>query len=335
MAKEPTQSSTSETPTPSPEDATPDPEAFDGSPELGEEGISLLLDEDDADDLDLDEEAEVEASPPEGREDEELPAEETPAEEPAPAEAAPTGETPPAETPAPTPGETLPAETPTPAPEQTPPAETPPEPEPVVEPAQPVLTPEQQTEAYNTWRTGVEDVLAKERYGISEEEADALDLSPEMALAHSKSQARVYMDAVTGAIGHITQQMPALLEAALLARDNEGKAKDAFFAAWPKLSMTDHGETIIRLGKNYRTLNPTADAATFIREVGAQSMVALRISADAAPAAPAEEESDPAPSAPFTPAGGGTPSGGPAPKENAFTELSKDFDVEEELLDLD
>jgi hypothetical protein len=328
-----------ETPTPSAEEQAATDDNLSSSPELSEEAITELLVEDDAeaDELDLDEkpaEVEAEETPPatpapEGKDKDKTPPAEPKVEEPKPVEVAPTGEKPIGEAPKPT---TPPAAVaPTPAPEQKP-AETPaPEPAPVTVP---VLTPEQQTEAYNTWRTGVEDALAKERYAVTEEEAEGLGLNTESAVAYSKGQARVYMDAVTGAIGHITKAMPQLLEAALHTRDSTSKAEEAFYTAWPKLNSKEHGESINRLGAAYRQLNPTATTEVFIREVGAQSMVALRISPDAAPAAPVVE-TPAAPSAPFKPAGPGAPSGGALPQPNIFTALSADFDAEEEELNID
>lgn len=309
------------------------PEDTSTIPELGEEAIAEFLNDDDDDALDLDadtSEKESIETPPEGKEKETTVEEAKPAEEPVPEEKAKPegeGEKPPVAEPKPT--ETPSPEIPSPAPEQVP-GVTPPPSEPVTPTEEaPVLTPEEQTAAYNTWREGIETNLAEGQYALSDDEVIEMDITQEAGKAHSKSMARVYMDSVTGAIGHITKAMPQLLEVALAKRNNESAAEAEFYAAWPGLNRATHGEVIGRLGRTYRTAYPQAPKADFIRDVGAQAIVALRIPLNEAPTKEVVKEIPPASSAAFKPAGSGTPSGGPQPKENPFTQLSIEFDEEE------
>ncbi len=297
-------------------------------PELGKDDVAQLLEEDDDDEV---EEAETTAeSPelestlePEGKPPVEKPAEK-PAEEPAkePAAEKPEGvkpaETPtkePATEPIPVPTETKPKE----ALAETPPAEP-----------EPILTPEEQTKAYETWRGEVEGKLATARYAISEEEAQELDITPEFATVISKYSARVYMDAVTGAIGHITTAMPQLLASAMLNNTAQAKAQEKFYTTWPLLNDAAHGAAVARIGHAYRQLNPTVDTETFIREVGGQAMVALRI----APSTPAGAETSAVtepevPLKPFQPAGSVAPGGSPTIQKNIYDTMTEDFDADD------
>ena len=310
-------------------------------PDFGEDQISDFLteepeEEEEGEIKDSDEPSIPTPTPtPEKGKEEEPPKEEAkPKDEPTPAAEKPEGEKTAAE--APPKVEAIPTEVVPSAPEQVKPEPTsPPEPEPVaVEPAAPTLTLEEQTKAYEDWREGQETELAKTRYAVSEEEAEKMDISPEAAQAYSKGLSRVYMDAVTGAIGHITKAMPGLLEAALKIRDDTTAAETDFYTAWPKLNGKEHREVVGRLGRNYRSLNPSVSKEDFIRDVGAQAMIALRISADDVPVVLSESQVPPAPSAPFKPAGSAPPGGGPQTPANVYTKLSKDFDEEEEELDL-
>lgn len=224
--------------------------------------------------------------------------------------------------------ETPPIEPVVPAPEQAK-LDTPPVDAPAAAESVPQLTPEEQTKAYEDWHDGVITELAEGRYAISDEQAEKMDMSPETMKVYSRDLAGVYMDAVIGAIGHITQALPQLLEAALITRNDAAGAETAFYDAWPKLNGKEHGSTIQRLGTAYRSLNPTVSMEDFIREVGSQAMVALRIPAEEiASQAPTEPT---APSEPFKPAGAGSPSGGPTTPSNVFTKLSAEFDEQEEL----
>jgi hypothetical protein len=289
-------------------------------PEFGEEQIADFLKEDD----DSIEEIEVDA---EGKE--KTVEAKTPSKEPAVA-VVPEGETLPVVELKKEP-EVKPVETP--APEQAAPV-TPTEPEPVVA-AVPVLTAEEQTKAYEDWREEIENDLATNRYAINDDEASEMDISPEAAKAYSKGLSRVYMDAVTGAIGHMTKAMPQLLETALTTRETTGQAEKDFYTAWPKLNNPEYVPVIQRLGVAYRQLNPSVSKEDFIRDVGAQAHIALRLPVEeVAPVVPASVVTPIAPVQPFKPAGSGAPGGGSKGPINPFEALNDSFDVEEEEIEL-
>ncbi len=301
-------------------------------PEFGKEQIADFLKADEDEEDGIDDVAEVE-KPVEGDKDAEgkkKPDEVKPPEKEPVVAAVPAGETAPVVEPKKE-DELKPAAEA--APEQVKPI-TPTEPEPVVAPV-PALSAEEQTEAYNTWRGEVETELAEGRYALSTEEAEELDVSPEIAKAFSRNSARVYMDALTGAIGHMTKALPQLLEVALTTRESTGKAETDFYAAWPKLNTPESAEVVHRLGVAYRQQNPTVSKTDFIRDVGAAAHIALKLPVDEAVAiAPASEETPTAPAQPFTPAGTGSPSSGVGTDKNPFTALNETFDLQEEELDV-
>ncbi len=308
------------------------PESPDDIPELGEEGISQLLKDDDDSESEGEEATESpEPTPepkPEGEvKDEPVPVkteEKAPPAAEKPAEAKPAVEPIPVPEPVPVPVKTEPVQ---PAAE-TPPAEPPAE-------VKPALTAEEQTEGYKEWRGKTEETLASTHYALSEEEVRELDITPEFGKMISTHSARVYMDAVTGAIGHILASMPQLLEAALVTRDATAKGEAAFYAAWPQLNSAEHGVSISRIGHSYRSLNPKVDTETFIRDVGAQAIIALRIPTEAPtvpgtpPASVVEPVVPETPVQPFKPAGSATPGGGREAPESGYSALTREFDEEE------
>ena len=332
MAKKSTQSKTPEPePTPAPTTIAREPapsaapsaleaEAQAETPETPDDpaaqqaGIESFL-EDEADDLD----PVVEAEPPEGQ----TPAEPVPAETP-PAEAPPVvAEAPPAE---PKPGE-VPA---APAPVEAKPEPSPPLPAPAAAPAEPPTpapTMEQIRESYQKNRSDMEANVATTVYNLSEDQVQRLDdgdaaLIPEL-------MAKVYMDAVTGAVAHMITHLPNMMESVLTGRDGAKVLEDQFYTSNPNINRVEHAETVSRFGLAYRNLYPNAPAEDFIRDVGAQVMVALQISPSGQPA-----PEPPAPrTPPFQPAAAGGGKGAAPSPTNPFEVLSDEMAAED--LDLD
>ena len=213
------------------------------------------------------------------------------------------------------------------------PAEPPtPEQRPAVTPeaeaaAAPKLSAEEVAAEYRAWRGGVESDLAAKHFVINDELAEELDNDPRTAIP--KMMSRVYMDAVISAIGHIQANMPALVDSALRTRDATDASEANFFKAWPGLNGSEHREVINRLGTAYRQMYPNATEPEFIRDVGAQAMIALKVPMGE-PEAPQASET---PTAPFKPAGQSAPRTGAPASMNPFDKLDQDFAEEE--LDLD
>lgn len=215
--------------------------------------------------------------------------------------------------------------TPEPAPVQ-PTAE--PDAAPVVQPAEP--TPLEEVRAnYQRNRDEMQNNLAKTHYAMSEEQVTRLDtgdasLIPEIA-------AKVYMDAVTGAVAHMLTSMPQLVQQVLDQSKTDDDFNGKFYAANPGLDPASHGVMIQQFGQAYRQVMPQASPEEFIRDVGAQVMVALRIPP---PGQPPLAEASIAAAPPFIPAGTGSQGGGiVVPHINPFDALTKSMeegDVETE-----
>lgn len=220
---------------------------------------------------------------------------------------------------------------------------------PVVTPqAQPVVAPEPAPavqdptvlarENYQRFRSEAETALANAHYALQPEVLERFAQNDFSDIP--KMMAKVYMDAYTAAIAHVNTHFPSMLESTSQVKSVEAKHEESFFAAWPQLNLKDHGEDIKRYGTVYRQMNPTATPEEFIRDVGAQVIVAKRIPYNqAAPIAPSNGNGippapiAPAPAAvsprPFTPASGrsgGSPPTPAAKAKNPFEQLSEDVD---------
>lgn len=145
-------------------------------------------------------------------------------------------------------------------------------------PPQTARTPQQVQEQYGAWRKQTEDALAKSHYALSQEQADELDINPAEFIA--KAMSRVYLDAVTATLTQTMQFLPQMIQGIQTQEKASNANEDVFFGRWPKLK--EHQATVLRVGQVYRQLNPQASMEQFINEVGAQTMVALRISPDEA-----------------------------------------------------
>lgn len=185
--------------------------------------------------------------------------------------------------------------------------------------AQPQLTPEQIVENQRAARAQAEDLLATQHYKFSDEEYEQYEEDPKTFLP--KVAARIYMDATTNSMAHMMQLFPQMLEATLQARDNNAKYEGQFFDAWPKLK--GHEAEVRRHAMVYRNMFPEADPETFIRNVGAQVMVALRLQPDeAAPNGQTQAQMQP-----HKPAAAMPPARTAAPDPNFYAELSTQEDV--------
>ena len=188
------------------------------------------------------------------------------------------------------------------------------------------LTAETLTKQFAEKRSEIETLLAERHYNVPAEMVEAFETEPEKVIP--KLMARVYMDAVTNSIGHVMSHLPQMIEQVTQAKEVSQKAETAFFETWPQLA--EHRDTVLKFGQAYRQLYPGASQDEFIKNVGAQVVVAMRlpVTNGVAPAAPAAVAAP----APFVPASAGSPptTGVTAPA-NPFAALA----AEEENLDLD
>lgn len=217
-----------------------------------------------------------------------------------------------------------------PSPEQPAPAQAP-EVAPVVEPA-PTLTVAEIQANYQTARNEAEALLAKDHYALSEDQVQRLDAGESGVI--SEIAARVCMDAMGGAVGHILNQLPAMVANVLEQRGQHDTNESKFYKEWPDINQTTHGDLVQKFAMAHRIANPQATSDDIIREVGAQVTVALRLPQNAPIAPTIPVTPAPVQTPAFQPANTGA---GSAPVSSSATNeierFNEQFDVED--LDLD
>lgn len=190
-------------------------------------------------------------------------------------------------------------------------------------PAEETPTPsaEEIGDVFKNWRSTTEDLLANHHYNLSQEEVEELELEPARFIP--KFAARVYLDAVSAAIGQITTHMPAIVRAVNEQERANSETENAFFERWPKLK--EHMPQVLQIGQTFRNQNPKASMEDFITNVGAMAMVSLRLD-PSAPVAPAAQQAQGFVPAAQTPVGG-TPK--KLAESNPFTRLDEEFYMED------
>ena len=134
-------------------------------------------------------------------------------------------------------------------------------------------------------RSVLEEAIASEHYKLSDDLAELVETDPAQAIP--KVAAKVYLDAVTGVMGQLGKVLPAAVSAVLQAKEKETAAEREFYKAWPDLDPQRDGEVVARIAQVYRQLNPDAPFEQFVRDVGAQAMIAVKGAQAAATQAPA------------------------------------------------
>ncbi len=171
--------------------------------------------------------------------------------------------------------------------------------------------------------------LAEVNYKMSDELIATLDESPQEVLP--RLMARVYVDAVEGAVNAIASFLPQAIQQAQVTTQRADADEATFFEAWPDLkSVDDHG-VIHKLGVAYRQANPAASAEEFIQQVGAMAMISLKRLPTNEEGAGNKPVVDPVPR-PFPSAAGGS-----APRKvgdtevtvNAFDAMTREFEQED------
>ena len=127
------------------------------------------------------------------------------------------------------------------------------------------MTPEKRREAANQLSTN---------FKLSETDVEALNNGDwEQVLPRVAAEATVL--AVEAATSTLMNQLPNMVVGQIGAYERYQQAEKQFFSEWPQLS--EHRDLVHRLGVEYRARNPSAPRDQFIREVGAQAMLAARI----------------------------------------------------------
>ena len=195
-------------------------------------------------------------------------------------------------------------------------------------PTTPQLSPEEIQRQTQEARTAAMAELTK-RYALSEDQRDQILTDPDKLLP--EMMGRVYMDVYDGvlrAMGNILPQQFRQMSQAEVVRK---EAEDAFFGAHP--TLRGHENDIMRIGQVYNQLNPQATREQWIREVGTQAKVMLRLPLDGQPL---EQQSEPPaartepPPKPAAPGAPGSRSSAASKPKGMWDEIVTDIEEEDE-----
>lgn len=198
------------------------------------------------------------------------------------------------------------------------------------------LTDEEAAALFTDWRATTETLLAEHVYKLTEDDVAQLNENP--AAYIPKAMARVYLDTISASFQQFVNYLPRMVYQVLDAREKNVGQESTFFGAWPKLNTDAGKDTVRRLGMAYRQANPSASTEQWINEVGAQAMVALRLTPDAVANGNAKTEEELAKELekPFKPAIGTETRTPEKQKEiNPFASMAKEFGMETETEEIE
>jgi hypothetical protein len=183
-------------------------------------------------------------------------------------------------------------------------------------------------EEYRTSREGALKEL-EGKYQLNEEEADLFltrpgEIVPQMA-------ARIYVDVFESVLGAVNQMLPVKVGELSAVTNQAAEYTRQFYEAWPQLKTEEGQTTVNNIAKVYRQLNQTASPEDFMRDVGTQAVVALKLPIPGVTdvEAPAEQEAP----KPFTPSGAAAAVGDipddPRQSGNQFERLHAEWDEDD------
>lgn len=181
-------------------------------------------------------------------------------------------------------------------------------------------------------RTEVLEQLATNKFAFSKEEEkellDGLDTDATKAIMEGlpKMKAQVYYEAVTTALHHIQQTVPAMIVETVKAMNKAKEAEDAFYGAFPAIDRTKHGEAVHQFASITKQQNPKISPEDLRAVVGAAVMARFGLQNPAAAngANPPPPQRNPAP--PFVPAQSGASVRVTQEPANPWAGLGEDHD---------
>ena len=197
--------------------------------------------------------------------------------------------------------------------------------EPVVEQptTEPPIDPAKVQADYQKWRGDAEELLAKDHYALTEEQAAEFDDSPGTAIP--KLAARLHMEVMQQSVAMIAGLLPKIMANVNQAQTVEAQRETEFFKEWPELA--GHRDQVERLGRVYYQLNPQATFTEFVRDVGAQVVVSQKVDLSKRQTA-VEETPKPTAHKPLS-ASGGPGVMTPGKKLGTFEQLFDDMESDE------
>ena len=127
------------------------------------------------------------------------------------------------------------------------------------------------------------EMLEKQVYTLDEETADMLDTTPSKVLP--RMAARMHMQVLTAAVTQVANMLPQFIQTQTQRSTVTAKLETDFFTQFPQLVGQE--ETVTRMAAAYRNSNPKATVEQAIQEIGALSLVTLRMALPASPPAQA------------------------------------------------
>jgi len=194
-------------------------------------------------------------------------------------------------------------------------------------PPEPPIEPQQVLEQYNQWRQQAMDVLEKEHYNLTEEQAELLENEP--AKFMSKLAATLHVEILQQATAAVMRVVPSLMQQVQTMQQDQSAKEEVFFQQWPQLR--EYRDDVFRHGQAYHQTNPAATFEDFVRDVGAIVSVARQVVVAPPAGGNGEVVTPPAPvpPKPLGAAGGARPTT-PATNRNPFAQLDQDFESFEE-----
>ena len=201
-------------------------------------------------------------------------------------------------------------------------------------PAQPAETPEQRTareEAERVAREKAEketfDGLVKV-YGLPDDAAAKLSTEPEQVLPWLA--AKVHQNVEQSVIGAVSRllgsQLPRMIQQANVSVQAEEKTKAAFYERWPQLNPEQHEQLVLKAGKLYREMNPSATFEAAREAIGRLVCDSLGIPVTGGVVTPPAGQPPAAQPPVHRPAGvGGSPAGAPPASDNVFTAMADEM----------
>lgn len=159
-------------------------------------------------------------------------------------------------------------------------------------------------------------------YKLSDEDATKMYTEPGEVLP--KLLAKMHQQAAKDVLDSMQKVVPSIVESNERVSRVETEARTAFFSVNDDLAKPEYEGMVLKVGKMFRELNPSASKEEAVVKIGEMTRVALGLPGKSSAKAP---EVVPV-VVPFTPSRGGTGGSIPAPK-NMWSELNSEFDKDD------
>ena len=138
----------------------------------------------------------------------------------------------------------------------------------------------------------------------------------------------MYLEIYERVMADLNHQLPNAVQHITRMATTQQQDEADFYTQWPDLKA--HSEDVLRIGRVYRQMNPTATKEQFIQDVGLQSMIHLRLPIQGVQGQGVQQTPPPVEQAPppYVPPQGGAVNTPPSPQKpsNPFTALAEEWE---------